>query len=322
MARWRTISRRIWNDSTFRTYYPDKKLIFLYLLTNDNTTSSGVYPVSFEIVSEDTGLPREVVMKIFRDRIKNVTYDYINKSVFVHKYRLYQKVGGRDDLRVRERENDIKENPTPLWHLFFLEYPALKRQHKKSFMDFVNDIPQLTKQHLNPDTYPIEQIRSPAACFVRNLIDNEHPVTIPIDTMDEDFSDAFVLTPDQITVEDKAKVVVDHLNETVGKEFRYSESSLKPIMARLNDGHSVDDCKQVINVKSMDAYFLENPRFLCPQTLFRPSNFERYLNEVPKKKPKPPAKKNQCPFCRREQSGIRIDHKLKGCNLCKPLDVE
>jgi hypothetical protein len=29
-----------------------------------------------------------------------------------------------------------------------------------------------------------------------------------------------------------------------------------------------------------------------------------------------------CPYCKAEWSGLRVDHKLKGCNSCKPLEIE
>ena len=40
----------------------------------------------------------------------------------------------------------------------------------------------------------------------------------------------------------------------------------------------------------------------------------------------PPTTRNQsfpkCPYCSREQNGIRINHQLKGCNICKPSEIE
>ena len=49
----------------------------------------------------------------------------------------------------------------------------------------------------------------------------------------------------------------------------------------MNGGYTVEDCLKVIDTKSKDKYFIENPKYLNPVTLFRPTNFENYLNETP-----------------------------------------
>jgi len=70
--------------------------------------------------------------------------------------------------------------------------------------------------------------------------------------------------------------ILSYLNEKTGK--RYRDTSF--IEARLKDGGTVDDCKRIIDTKLKDPYFRENPRFLNPQTLFRPSHWDQYLNEA------------------------------------------
>ncbi|GAG15849.1 unnamed protein product, partial [marine sediment metagenome] len=77
--------------------------------------------------------------------------------------------------------------------------------------------------------------------------------------------------------EDIAHVIL-YLNEKTGKNFK--ADSLNYISGRLNDGYTVEDCKKVIDIKT--AQWLndpENNKWLRPLTLFRPSNFEGYLNE-------------------------------------------
>jgi len=63
--------------------------------------------------------------------------------------------------------------------------------------------------------------------------------------------------------------------------YKHTPANLQHILARV--GESVEDayerCISVINIKFLDKYFLENPKYLSPETLFRPSNFEKYLNE-------------------------------------------
>lgn len=75
-----------------------------------------------------------------------------------------------------------------------------------------------------------------------------------------------------------ADEVIDFLNVVVGKSFRHTNNNRKLIKARLREGFSLDDCKTVILRKSKNEYFVKND-YLNPITLFRDSNFERYLQE-------------------------------------------
>lgn len=77
-----------------------------------------------------------------------------------------------------------------------------------------------------------------------------------------------------------AKKVLDYLNSIHNRNFRDTTH----IKARLRQGYSIDDCKKVIDNKKADPYFIENPQYLRPTTLFCPKHFDEYLNEIPKKK--------------------------------------
>ena len=71
--------------------------------------------------------------------------------------------------------------------------------------------------------------------------------------------------------------VLSYLNLKTGKKFR----DTKHIVARLNDGYTVDQLKQVIDTKCEDRHFVENPHYLNPTTLFRPSHIDNYINQSP-----------------------------------------
>lgn len=82
-----------------------------------------------------------------------------------------------------------------------------------------------------------------------------------------------------------ADEVIDHLNTRTGSSYRHSDSARKHILGRLNEGFTVQDCKDVIDKKCVDWMGTDYEKFLVPDTLFRPSNFEKYLNQriAPKK---------------------------------------
>lgn len=72
--------------------------------------------------------------------------------------------------------------------------------------------------------------------------------------------------------------VIDFLNQVAGTQYKHSETSRKPIRARLNDGFTVDDCKRVICNRWKAWRGTEWQQYMRPDTLFRPSKFEGYLN--------------------------------------------
>ena len=83
---------------------------------------------------------------------------------------------------------------------------------------------------------------------------------------------------------EEIKEIIDYLNSKLGSNYRYkTESTNKLIRARLNEGFTVDDFKQVIDTKY--AGWINDPKmsgYLRPYTLFG-NKFEQYLNEKVKK---------------------------------------
>jgi uncharacterized phage protein (TIGR02220 family) len=74
--------------------------------------------------------------------------------------------------------------------------------------------------------------------------------------------------------------IVRHLNERTGSSFRdTAKSTAKAINARLSEGYTVDDFKTVIDKKCAEWMNTEWEKYLRPETLFRPSHFESYLNQ-------------------------------------------
>lgn len=73
--------------------------------------------------------------------------------------------------------------------------------------------------------------------------------------------------------------IVSYLNEKAGTKYRANtEATRRHIVARLNDGFSVDDFKEVIDKKCADWMGTDYQKYLRPETLFG-SKFESYLNE-------------------------------------------
>ena len=75
------------------------------------------------------------------------------------------------------------------------------------------------------------------------------------------------------------KEIIEYLNSATGKSYRYQSSSNKKILqARWNEGYKLDDFKKVIDNMVANWTGTEWEKYLQPSTLFRESNFDKYLD--------------------------------------------
>jgi len=127
MSNYRPVYTRIWRDKNFKRSKKDAKLLFLYLISNEDTNNSGIYQIAISTISAETGIPVKGALKLLTDgSMKNITYDWENGYVFIHNMQKYSPGGrpkhvGRGILR--EHENS---KITGLWKKFDQLYPSLK----------------------------------------------------------------------------------------------------------------------------------------------------------------------------------------------------
>ena len=76
--------------------------------------------------------------------------------------------------------------------------------------------------------------------------------------------------------------VIEYFNEVTGKKCKPIDGNLSKIIPRLKEGYTFDDCVKVIDNKNKDPWFTKHPHLMNIETLFRPSRFDSYLNEIPK----------------------------------------
>ena len=71
------------------------------------------------------------------------------------------------------------------------------------------------------------------------------------------------------------------LNELTGRNFDWTkECHQRFLRARYKEGHTLEEIKKVIEWKCENWLNTPSEKYLRPSTLFRPSNFENYINEV------------------------------------------
>lgn len=73
--------------------------------------------------------------------------------------------------------------------------------------------------------------------------------------------------------------IIEHLNKRADKVYKLTKINIDPIMARFKEGYTFDDFITVIDKKALDWNNTDYAKYLRPETLFRPKNFQNYLNE-------------------------------------------
>ena len=79
---------------------------------------------------------------------------------------------------------------------------------------------------------------------------------------------------------DKIRDIVQDLNVVCGTKFKVTTvSTYSAIKARLLEGYTLDDFKSVHKTKFNEWVGTDMAKHLNPTTLYRPGNFEKYLNQ-------------------------------------------
>ncbi len=123
MARKRLISTAIWNDPDFVTLDSSSKLLFLYLLTNEATSVSGIYIAPpIPIISIHTGISADNIPEVING-LKNVNYDGDSNTIFISNFLDYNS-GGNPNLIEKAIANEYKTMKSSIfWPEFSKRYP-------------------------------------------------------------------------------------------------------------------------------------------------------------------------------------------------------
>ena len=106
------------------------------------------------------------------------------------------------------------------------------------------------------------------------------------------------------------KKFIEWFNELADKNFRNTETNRKLIRARLNEGYTKEDIAKVVRFKVNQ--WKDNTKmnkYLRFTTLFAPTNFSNYLQEVEDNSPEPQKKKEKS-SAKREKRKDPIEEKI------------
>lgn len=114
-------------------------------------------------------------------------------------------------------------------------------------------------------------------------VENVEPIPIILTDIDNSFNKSDIYSQ-----------VIDYLNEKAGTHYRSkNKETQKNIKGRIDDGYTIDDFKLVIDKMCNLWLGTTQEIYLRPSTLFRPTNFENYLNMNVVKKNQQQSNNNQ-----------------------------
>ena len=92
MAKKRYINTKFWDDNYVVELDPIEKLLFLYFLTNPLTDICGIYEAPIRRVAFDTGIDKDMLLKIIDRFSKDRKVYYINGWIYVKNFAKHQAV--------------------------------------------------------------------------------------------------------------------------------------------------------------------------------------------------------------------------------------
>jgi len=106
MAKYRQLYTEFWSDSFVLELTPEEKYFYLYLMTNNKTTQTGIYEISKRTIETDTGYNRETVEKLIKKfcEYKKILYCDETKELMIINWIKYNLPNNKNVILCVQRE--------------------------------------------------------------------------------------------------------------------------------------------------------------------------------------------------------------------------
>lgn len=240
MALFRSVNMNFWTDTKVSDdYTPEDKYFMLYALTNSYTNLIGCYEISIKQMANDLGYSKDTIESLLK-RFKEV-----HKTIdydFETKELLVKNWYKYNWNASPKLDAPLKENLLKVKSSKFYKYLAEIYNNRETIDDTL----------YIPYKYPIYTTNT-----ITNTITNSNTINNNININN----------------------IIDYLNLKTNKHFKYTASNIGKIRARIKEGFTEEDFKQVIDKKCLE--WLNDKKmntYLRPETLFG-SKFESYLQQ-------------------------------------------
>jgi len=142
MSKVRFVHCKFWEDNEVLEMTPDEKCFYLYLLTNSKTSSCGVYEISVKTMAFETGIDKELVLKLinrFQNQYKKILYDLSTGEIAIRNWFKYNKNDSPHVVAKRKKDETIVKNKELLKYVKGDEYDmdkvSIPYGHDTGFID-------------------------------------------------------------------------------------------------------------------------------------------------------------------------------------------
>ena len=255
----RIVDTGFWTDPGTEDFTPEDKYFMLYILTNPFTTQLGIYGLSIKNAAFQLGYSKEAVANLL-DRFEN-TYGIIIYS------KETKEIAIKNFLR-----HSIVKGGAPVRDCLIAEMKKVKNKdlianvfaHIKGNEELNETVKGIIAEYEEKNGILLFSNEKENEKENDNDNENDNEVSLP-DSPNESLNDTF-------------KEIIFYLNEKAGMNYRAaSKKTQSCIHARLQEGFTIDDFKNVIDKKCAEWIGTEYEKYLRPETLFG-TKFEGYLN--------------------------------------------
>lgn len=110
MSKNRYINTKFWDDSYIVNLDPIEKLLFLYFLTNPLTKVSGIYEIQLRRAAFDTGIEKEMVLKILERFMKDEKVFYFEGWIILKNFIKNQSINTNMEKGIERELAEIPQN--------------------------------------------------------------------------------------------------------------------------------------------------------------------------------------------------------------------
>ena len=129
MAKERMVNTKFWDDSYIVTLDPIEKLMYLYFITNPLTNICGIYEIQLRRISFDTGIDKEMVLKILGRFEKDEKIRWRNGWCFVKNFIRHQKRNPKVEKGIQIALESV---PAEVYDSLCIDYDSLAHSNPNS----------------------------------------------------------------------------------------------------------------------------------------------------------------------------------------------
>lgn len=319
MAKYRPVHCSFWTDPrVLEEFTPIERLLFLYLLTNQNSTQIGVYCITIKQIAFEIGYSIEDIKELmdrFENEYKLIKYNTKTRELAIKHWGRYNFIKGGKPIEdcVKKELDEIKDKELLFYVLQYIKnenirlmvqehldevYPQHKAEDKKAniYVDTFEEegIEQISLAELelndeaddsvsdkNCGLLPLGTIRGQKEKENNKKNNNKKNNKNNYKERNNQYNN-IEIPRECTTLSDENLLctkIINYLKSQSYQEYKASDpEAMEIIKSKIAEGFIYDDFKRVIDCKCKEWLGSKFDVYLRPSTLFG-DKFQRYLNQ-------------------------------------------